>query len=104
MVRKSATMLLEARRAASLTQAELAGRSGVPRSAISLYETGAREPGTDVFLRMLAATGATVTISRFSDEQIRRGRIFSDLLAFADELPHRWPGDHLEFPSRLWTR
>jgi transcriptional regulator with XRE-family HTH domain len=97
-------MLVQARTADGITQAELAERSGVTRSAISLYETGAREPGAEVFLRLLAATGAALVVERFSEEQVRRGRIFSDLLIFARELPHRWPGDRVGFPAAIWRQ
>jgi len=97
-------MLKKARRAAGLTQGELGGRSGVPKSAISMYETGAREPGVSIFLRLLDATGCAMTISRFSEEQVRRGRVLSDLLYFASELPHRWPGDEVGFQAGVWAR
>ena len=40
-------MLSEARRSAGLSQAELAERTGLARTAVSMYETGAREPGAD---------------------------------------------------------
>lgn len=100
---RSGVLLKKARLAAGLTQAELQARSGVPKSAISMYETGAREPGADAFLQLLGATGSRVTVSRFSDEAIRRGRVLSDLLRFASELPHRWPGDKIRFPAEVWT-
>lgn len=99
---RSGAMLHQARRAAGLTQTELARRSGVSRSAISLYETGGREPGADVFLRLVGTTGAAVTMEPFSAEQVRRGRIVSDVIAFARELPHRWPGDRIGFPAAVW--
>lgn len=102
MTNRSGLILREARRAAGLTQAELGARSGVPKSAISMYETGVRQPRADAFLHLLDATGSQVTVSRFSDEQVRRGRVFSDLLRFASELPHRWPGDEIPFPVEVW--
>lgn len=102
MTNRSGLILREARRAAGLTQAELEARSGVPKAAISMYETGVRQPRADAFLRLLHATGSRVTVSRFSDEQLRRGRVFSDLLRFASELPHRWPGDDIRFPAEVW--
>jgi transcriptional regulator with XRE-family HTH domain len=104
MVGRAAAILREARHSASLTQTELAARSGVSRSALSLYESSVREPGADVFLRLLEAADAQVSIARFTTEELRRGRIFSDVLAFAAELPHRWPGDRLEFPAGVWRR
>jgi transcriptional regulator with XRE-family HTH domain len=104
VTKRSGLILKQARRAAGLTQAELEARSGVPKSAISMYETGFRQPGADAFLHLLDATGSRVTVSRFSDEQFRRGRVFSDLLRFASELPHRWPGDDVRFPAEVWRR
>jgi hypothetical protein len=69
-----------------------------------MYETGVREPGADAFLRLLEASGYQVTVSRFTTEQNRRARVLSDLLLFASELPHRWPGDDIGFPSQVWRR
>jgi hypothetical protein len=69
-----------------------------------MYETGAREPGADVFLRLLEASGCRVTVSRFTTEQNRRARVLSDLFLFASELPHRWPGDAMDFPSEVWQK
>ena len=97
-----AILLQRTRKAAGLTQAELAKRAGVARTVISLYETGEREPGAEAFLRLIRASGGQVSVDRFDPEQIRRGRVVSDLLLFAEELPHHWPGDVLEFPSHLW--
>jgi ectoine hydroxylase-related dioxygenase (phytanoyl-CoA dioxygenase family) len=57
-------VLHEARQLAGLTQAELADRAGVARSAVSMYESGAREPGADVFLRLLSAAGVAVGSGR----------------------------------------
>ena len=101
---RSGLMLKRARRGAGLTQAELGARSGYGKSAISMYETGVREPGADAFLRLLEASGCQLTVSRFSAEQHRRAQAFSDLLLFASELPHRWPGDDIAFPSGVWRR
>ncbi|HXW33012.1 MAG TPA: helix-turn-helix transcriptional regulator [Acidimicrobiales bacterium] len=104
MPNRSGLMVKRARRGAGLTQAELGARSGYGKSAISMYETGVREPGANAFLRLLEATGCRVIVSRFSTEQNRRARILSDLLLFASELPHRWPGDDIGFPSEVWRR
>jgi transcriptional regulator with XRE-family HTH domain len=98
------SVLRQARRAAGMTQSEVAARSATSKNAVSMYETGAREPGAATFLRLLQATGSHLCVERFSDEQLRRGRVLSDLLAFASELPRRWPGDELHFPSGIWKR
>lgn len=102
MATQVGAILLEARRSSHLTQAELARRSGVARSAISLYETGLREPGAEVFLQILAASGMRVAVERFTDEQIRRGKILSDLLECAGDRPSQWPGDDVAFPAAIW--
>jgi len=99
---RSGPILRKARQTAGLTQAELGERAGLPKSAISMYETGAREPGADTFLRLLQAIGCHVTVKAFTDQQLRRGRVFSDLLLYAEELPHRWPGDTNRFPAEVW--
>jgi transcriptional regulator with XRE-family HTH domain len=99
---RSGPTLRKARESAGLTQGELGERAGLSKSAISMYETGAREPGADTFLRLLNAVGCRVTVTAFSDEQLRRGRVFSDLLLYAGELPHRWPGDTNRFPGEVW--
>lgn len=55
-------MLRDARRAAGLTQAELARRAGVTQSVISAYESGRREPALSTLSRLVEATGATLQL------------------------------------------
>jgi transcriptional regulator with XRE-family HTH domain len=98
-------MLLEARRAAGLTQAVLAGRAGVPREAISQYETGAREPGATTFLRLLTATGAAVTSGQVdrSVDAWRNSEVFVSLTSVLDAgVPIAAPGG-LAFPAGVWA-
>jgi transcriptional regulator with XRE-family HTH domain len=95
-------LLSEARRAAGLTQAQLAQRTGIDRSVISQYETGAREPGVGTFLQMLSAMGAGISLTWFSEEQARRGAALSDLLRLAEELPRGRPRGELKFPAEVW--
>jgi transcriptional regulator with XRE-family HTH domain len=47
--------LREARRAAGLSQEELAERAGVDRSAISDYERGRREPNLSTIVKLASA-------------------------------------------------
>ena len=61
---KFAEVLLHARTAAGLTQAELEARSGVARPNIAAFEAGRREPRWETATRTLEATGATIDISR----------------------------------------
>lgn len=53
----AAGLLLDARRRAGLTQAEVALRAGVARSSISQYETGTKDPSVTTVSRLLAACG-----------------------------------------------
>ena len=53
-------MLRDARRRAGLSQVELGLLAGVAPSAISRYENGVREPGVDMFIRLVRAAGERV--------------------------------------------
>lgn len=48
------------RERAGLSQAEVAGRIGIPASVLSAYERGRREPRVDIFFRAVEATGFAV--------------------------------------------
>jgi uncharacterized protein len=54
------SLLRCARKAAGITQAELARRAGVTQSVISAYEAGRREPAVSTLSRLVDATGATL--------------------------------------------
>ena len=58
-----AEMLLDARTAAGLTQAELEARCGIARPNIAAFEAGRREPRWETATRTLEATGATIEIA-----------------------------------------
>jgi transcriptional regulator with XRE-family HTH domain len=70
-------MLAEARRAAGLSQDELAERAGTSRPTLSSYEHGHRSPTLQTATRILAAAGfeltATPTIT-FTEQTTTRGR------------------------------
>jgi transcriptional regulator with XRE-family HTH domain len=53
----TATWVNQARRAAGLTQRELARRSGVPQSAVARIERGQQVPRADTLGRLLGACG-----------------------------------------------
>ncbi len=57
-----ASVVREARRAAGLTQAELARRAGVTQSVVSAYESGRREPALSTLVRLVEAAGAQLRL------------------------------------------
>lgn len=57
-----AEALLAMRKAAGLTQADLAARSGMARPNIAAFEAGRREPRWETATRALEATGAMIDI------------------------------------------
>lgn len=84
-------MVAAARRAAGLSQAELARRAGLPRSVVNVYERGRREPGIGAVERILAAAGLELRVApavRRLDPE-RAGRILAEVLDLAEQLPHR---------------
>jgi len=58
-----ATHVNQARRAAGLSQRQLAERSGVPQSAIARIEGGSQVPRTDTLQRLLEACGFEMRIA-----------------------------------------
>jgi hypothetical protein len=61
-VTDAGSLLRKARKAAGLTQAELARRAGVTQSVVSAYEAGRREPAVSTLSRLVDATGATLRL------------------------------------------
>ena len=74
---RGAELLVSVRRAAGLSQDELAGRAGTSRTAVSAYEHGRKSPSLDTVDRLVAAAGfdleATPRIE-FADVLVARGR------------------------------
>ena len=60
---KAGSLLREARTAAGLSQAELAGKAGVTQSVISVYESGRRQPSIPMLAALIAATGFELDLS-----------------------------------------
>lgn len=59
----NAQIILDARRKAGITQAELAERIGANKSYISRIEHGVTVPSISVFYRIAAALGLRVTLT-----------------------------------------
>lgn len=93
----AAVALLEARRRAGLTQAELARRAGTSQPTISAYESGRKQPSVDTFSRLLAATGSRLALEMGRQpvkeptpkEHARASEALVEVLALAEALPAR---------------
>jgi hypothetical protein len=70
-----------------------------------MYEKGAREPGADVFLRLLTAAGAAVESGRPTGkiDCWRNSEVFTALTSVLGRVPIREAGP-LEFPAHAWRR
>ena len=76
------------RRARGLTQAELASRLGISKSAVSMYERGNREPELDLLESMADVFGVSVSALLGRQED---GRVNGDpeLTAYLEQLRDR---------------
>lgn len=99
-----ASLLRHARAEAGLTQAQLAARAGVPQSLISAYERGRRQPGADMLLRLLAATGHRVVLRSTVEESTEAAAKLAQVCALAMALPARPPGPLRYPPFRTLRR
>lgn len=82
----SAAMIRHSRRAASLTQAELAQRVGTTQSAVSRWESGQDEPRLTTLAAILAACGLRLVLQTQADD-VDRAQIRQQLaLSPADRL------------------
>lgn len=94
----AAQLLSTARRRRGLSQRELARRSGVAQPLISAIETGRRQPGADLLLGLLRATGYdlelrdTVAASRESAKKLEQ------VVALGAALPAR-----RKPPAKTWA-
>lgn len=94
---QAASLLLEARRVAGLSQAALARRAGIPRSVLNTYEKGRRQPGADALSAILYAAGFDLRIVPRINLQ-RNARVLAEVLDLAERLPHR-PRRSLGYPA-----
>lgn len=102
-----ATALRDTRRAAGLTQAALAERTGTSQATISAYESGRKRPSVDTLTRLLAAGGARLAVEHVppvvrpsSAEHARVGRDLLAVIALAEALPVRHEAE-LRFPRLI---
>ena len=64
----TAELLLEARRMAGLTQAELARRAGTSQAMVARYETGIASPTVRTLRRLLRAADRDLELSSVASE------------------------------------
>jgi transcriptional regulator with XRE-family HTH domain len=95
----AAALIADVLRKSGLSQAELARRSGLPRSVLNAYLKGHREPGADTLLRIAAAGGAEVGVQerRPPVDPARASRILNQVLGLAEALPYR-PRAEMAYP------
>ena len=101
-----ATFLRRCRSEAGLTQRQLADRAGTSAAAVCHYERGTRIPRADTLVRLVAATGATLTwrAHRFPTDPATleamedNGEALAAVLDLAEQLPRRPRTEGLEAP------
>ncbi len=93
-------LIVQAREASGLSQAELARRAGMPRSVLNAYERHHRQPGVDALARIARAAGLEVRLEAPAApvDPHRAGRILAQVLDLAETLPARRRGS-LRYPS-----
>jgi transcriptional regulator with XRE-family HTH domain len=96
---KAPGLIGEIRRRSGLRPAELARRAGMPRSVVSAYEHGRRQPGVDALARLAAAGGLQLRLGPVAPpvDLQRAARILAQVLDLAEVLPARRRGP-LEYP------
>jgi transcriptional regulator with XRE-family HTH domain len=65
-------LVRECRRAAGLTQAQVAALAGTSQSAVAAYEAGDREPTLPVLARLVRATGKVLQVQTVPDPALFR--------------------------------
>lgn len=108
----SAHLLREARRAAGLTQNDVARRAGVTQSVVSAYESGRREPALPTLRRLIeAASHRLVTTVEFvppprpSLSDTALGRLLLERKAAILARVDRHRGSHVRVLRRVaWSR
>ncbi len=90
------SMLRSARRAAGLTQAEVAAGAGTTQPAIATYESGGKTPSIGTLERLLAACGHELVLE--GRPRIRRGAM--SLREIAEQMREELSGEQEPAPQR----
>lgn len=92
-------LIARLRREGGYSQAELARRAGIPRTAINAYERGHRTPTAATLARLAEACGYVVDVRpRPHLDLAANARALEQVLDLAEMLPRRRRGK-LTFPS-----
>ncbi len=92
-------LIARLRREGGYSQAELARRSGIPRTAINAYERGHRTPTAATLARLTEACGYLLDIRRRPTIDVHaNARALEQVLDLAEILPRR-RRNRLTFPS-----
>ena len=89
--------LRNARQRSGMTQVDLARRVGTSQATLSAYENDRKQPSVETFARLLAATGARLTVDHGHEpvlrpspaQDARTARTLADVIALAEALPTR---------------
>lgn len=94
----ASTLIHQMRRERRLTQADLARRSGVPRTAINAYESGRRVPTATTLLRLAEACDVTIGFAPRREVDLEaQAQTLEQVLDLAELLPQN-PKSELRFP------
>jgi transcriptional regulator with XRE-family HTH domain len=95
-------LIRRVREGSGLSQAELARRAGMPRSVLSAYEHGHRQPAVAALARIAAAAGMELGVGQHAAgvDAARAGEILAQVLDLAEQLPQRRRRE-LAYPSLI---
>lgn len=95
----TATLIASVLEQSGLNQSELARRAGIPRSVLSAYLNGHREPGAAALIRIAAAGGTELGVKQRKPpvDPERASKILNQVLGLAEALPYR-PRSEMAYP------
>jgi transcriptional regulator with XRE-family HTH domain len=101
--RVAGELIRRVREESGLSQAELARRAGMPRSVLSAYEHGHRQPAVAALARIAAVAGMEISVGLPPAARLdvtRAGEILAQVLDLAEQLPQRRRGE-LAYPALI---
>lgn len=95
----AAELIRAIRVGAKLSQADLARRSGLPRTVINAYERGTRDPSSTALALLAEACGQRLTAEPIAALDLQRNaQVLLDVLDLAEQLPSRPRARNLDYP------